>query len=91
MSTKTQMTREEAVVAVGEVAVAKVDAANCDFTNRVQCDGDSRVEFSASVKCEDACGEEVTLTAYYYVDQDVLDTVETLDQIDWVIDGYSIC
>lgn len=90
MSTKSKYTREEVVARLGEEAVAKVDAATCGFTNRVQCDGDTRAEFSASVNCIDTDGEEVILAAYYYVEQEKLDSVETLDQIDWVIDGYNV-
>ena len=56
MSTKGEMNREQAVAMVGEVAVDKVERENCDFTNRVQCDGDTRTEFAASVRCEDRPG-----------------------------------
>lgn len=45
MSTKGEMNREQAVAMVGEVAVDKVERENCDFTNRVQCDGDTCTEF----------------------------------------------
>lgn len=90
MSTKGEMTREQAVAMVGEVAVDKVDRENCDFTNRVQCDGDTRTEFSASVRCEDREGNEVTLVAYYYQEQADVDAVENLDELNWGIHGYEV-
>jgi hypothetical protein len=90
MSSKGNLTREQAVAIVGEAAVAKVDGENCDFTSRVQCDGDTRTEFSASVRCEDKDGTKCTLVAYYYQEQDAVDAVESLDQLDWGIEGYEV-
>ena len=90
MSNKGNLSREQAVAIVGEAAVAKVDAEGCDFTNRTQCDGDTRTEFSASGRCEDKNGEDCTLTAYYYQEQADLDAVEGLDQLDWVVEGYEV-
>lgn len=90
MSTKGEMNREQAVAMVGEVAVDKVERENCDFTNRVQTDGDSRTEFSASVRCEDKDGNEVTLVAYYYQEQADVDAVENLDELNWEIAGYEV-
>ena len=90
MSTKGNLSREQAVAIVGEHAVARVDAANCDFTNRVQCDGDSRVEFAARVRCEDKDGNQCTLVAYYYQEQAAVDAVEQLDQLDWSVEGYEV-
>jgi hypothetical protein len=75
---------------VGEDAVAKVDATNCDFTNRVQCDGDTRTEFAAAVRCKDKDGTDCTLVAYYYQEQEAVDAVEELDQLDWEIEGYEV-
>lgn len=90
MSTKGEMTREQAVAMVGEVAVDKVERENCDFTNRVQCDGDTRTEFAASVRCEDREGNKVTLVAYYYQEQADVDAVENLDELNWEIAGYEV-
>ena len=83
-------TREMAVEIVGEGAVEKVERENCDFTNRVQCDGDSDVEFSASVRCADKNDDSVTLVAYYYQDRAAVDAVKSLDQLDWEIHGFEI-
>ena len=52
MSTKGEMNREQAVAMVGEVAVDKVERENCDFTNRVQCDGDCGGSRRRPVGCE---------------------------------------
>jgi hypothetical protein len=83
MSTKGNLTREQAVAEVGEQAVAEVDSVNCDFTNRVMDGG--LVEFSASVNVGDD-----TLTAYYYQAQADVDAAEELDQLDWIIEGYEV-
>ena len=90
MSTKGEMNREQAVAMVGEVAVDKVERENCDFTNHVQCDGDTRTEFAASVRCEDREGNDVTLVAYYYQEQADVDAVENLDELNWEISGYEV-
>lgn len=90
MSTKGNLTREQAISAVGTAAVDKVDRENCDFTNRLQTDGDDRVEFSASVFCEDVDGYECSLRAYYYQDADDLVGVEDLSDLEWDISGYEI-
>ncbi len=90
MSTKGEMTREQAVAAVGEDAVNNVERENCDFTNRVQCDGDTRVEFAASVRCEDTEGNAVTLLAYYYQEQADVNAVDSPDELKWEIEGYEV-
>lgn len=90
MSTKGEMTREQAVAAVGEDAVNNVERENCDFTNRVQCDGDTRVEFAASVRCDDTEGNAVTLRAYYYQEQADVNAVDSLDELEWEIEGYDV-
>lgn len=91
---KGNLTREQAIDLVGEAAVTKVDAENCDFTNRVgyngSVQGDAEVEFSASSSCEDKDGSEVTLLAYYYQDAGDVDSAEGLDGLDWEIEGYEI-
>jgi hypothetical protein len=76
---------------VGEQAVYKVDGENCQPTGRLMADNDDRVEFAASVRCEDADGEDVTLTAYYYPTQDELDDAgDDLSNVRWEIVGYEI-
>lgn len=86
---KGNLTREQAIEIVGVDAVNAVDAKNCDYTNRVQTDGDSDIEFSAGVAATSVdC--DVTLLAYYYQDQSALDAVDELDQLDWEIEGYEV-
>ncbi|HBG07680.1 MAG: hypothetical protein A2075_09150 [Geobacteraceae bacterium GWC2_58_44] len=87
---KGNLTREQAVAVVGEAAVAKVEADNCDYTSRVQTDGDTGVEFSASVKCTDKDGDDCVLVAYYYQEPEDLDGCEDLGNLDWTIEGYEI-
>lgn len=83
MSTKGNLTREQAVTQVGEQAVTQVERENCDFTNRVMDNG--WVEFSASV----TVGGE-TLVAYYYQTQEAIDAAGELDQLDWKIEGFEV-
>lgn len=91
MSTKSNLTREQAVAQVGETAVIYAESANCEPTGRLQTDGDDRVEFSASVRCEDASGDDVVLTVYYYPTQEQLDIAgDDLGNVKWVIDGYEV-
>ena len=87
---KGNLTRAQAIERVGASAVDTVDAENCDFTNRVQTDGDTGVEFSASVIATDLDGEECSLMAYYYQAEEDLDGVEDLGSLDWEIEGYEI-
>lgn len=85
------MTREQAVAAVGEQAVAAVEAENCDFTGALMDECDPCVEFAASVGCEDKDGNRVTLSAYYYPTQAELDDVgDDLSNIDWQIVRYEV-
>ena len=91
MSSKGNLTREQAIEQVGAEAVAKVEAENCDFTNRVQTDGDTRVEFSATVSATDKDGDAVRLVAYYYQEPEALEAAgDDLSNCDWVINGYEI-
>jgi len=88
---KGQLTREQAVAVVGEDAVRKVEAENCDFTGRLMPHGfEDTVEFSASVRSTDRDGEDVVLRAYYYQDAASVDEAEELGQLDWTIHGYEI-
>lgn len=90
MSTKDTLSREQVIDMVGEAAVKAVEKENCDFTGRLQCDGDTRVEFAASVSATNNDGDEVTLIAYYYQEQESIDAVEALDQLDWEIEGFDV-
>lgn len=88
---KGNLTREQAVAIVGEATVAKAEADNCDFTNRVQTDGDTDVEFSASARNDK--GDIVIV--YYYQTQEALDGpdgegIEDLGSLDWTIAGYEV-
>ena len=44
------------------------------------------------MRCEDAEGNDVTLIAYYYIEQSELDANEdnSLDVFDWKIEGYDV-
>lgn len=91
MSTKGNMTREQAIALVGEQAVLSAESKNCEPTGRLQCDGDDRVEFNSSVNCEDADGNDAVVTAYYYVTQEDLDNAgDDLSSIEWAIAGYEV-
>jgi hypothetical protein len=83
-----KLTRDQAIVEASKEVVEALDRENCDFSGRVQTDGDQSVEFTASINYTDAEGERRTLVAYYYQMQDALDKVEELDQLDWEIEGY---
>ena len=85
---KGDLTRSEAITLVGIEAVNQVEAENCDFTNRVQTDGDRYVEFSASVDCADKDGDAI-LIAYYYQDESDL-VIDDLGLLDWEIAGFEI-
>lgn len=86
---KGELTREQAIELAGIEIVNKLDYENCDYTNRVQTDGDTDVEFSASIRFIDQEGTQRTLTAYYYQNQGTLDETD-FDNLDWEINGYAI-
>lgn len=95
---KGNLTREQAVSALGEKLVDAVERKNCEPTNRVgyngACHGDDLCEWAASVVGEDADGYEVVLTAYYYTtneqDQIMADNSGDGSYIDWEIEGFEI-
>ena len=87
---KGKLTRAEAIKIAGFDAVNRLDGENCDFSNRVQTDGDTAVEFEASVEFVDEDGTECCLIAYYYQEQDDLAGVEDLSLLDWDIEGYEV-
>jgi hypothetical protein len=87
---KGNLNRAEAVAMVGEKAVAQVEAENCEMTGRVQTDGDSRVEFSASVECVDQHGDKATLVAYYYQEDEAVNNTDDLSTLFWDVEGYEV-
>jgi hypothetical protein len=90
MSTKGTYTRATLIHNVGLAAVEQLERMDFDFTNRVQHDGDSRVEFAASMRCLDIEGSPVEITAYYYQEADALDDAANFPDLDWTIHGYDI-
>lgn len=89
---KGNLSREQVIKLVGKSLVNKLDNENCDYTNRVQTDGDEAVEFSASVTFTPLDGIQRTLIAYYYQDPEDLDEIEDgdLGVLNWEIEGYEI-
>jgi hypothetical protein len=90
-----KLTRQQAVAIVGEAAVAKAEAANCEPTGGVgyngACQGDDEIEWSAGVSATDRDGIECTVMVYYYTSQDAIDSAgDDLSNVDWVIDGYVV-
>jgi len=85
-----KLSREEAIAIVGKEAVENVEKENCQFTNRVQTDGDTAVEFMASVPAVDREGTPCTLEAYYYQDEEIVNNTEDLSSLEWEIEGYEI-
>lgn len=91
MSTKGNLTREQAVAISTEATVRRLEAAECDFTNRLMDDNDDRVEFSAHISFVDDDGQVSTMLAYYYPTQKELDDAgDDLGSVDWVIEGYEV-
>lgn len=95
MSTKGNLTREQAVAIVGEAAVAKAESANCEPTNRVgyngAIQGDDLIEWAGSAAAEDKDGAACTVTAYYYTSQEEIDAAgDDLSNVDWTIAGYEV-
>jgi hypothetical protein len=92
---KGNLTRAEAVAIVGEAAVARAEAANCEPTNRVgyngSIQGEDLIEWSGSASAEDTDGTACTVTAYYYTTQDEIDAAgDDLSNVDWNIAGYEV-
>ena len=83
---KGDLTRLQAIEKIGIDAVEAVDRENCDFTGRVQTDGDEGIEFSSSIEVD---GD--ILIAYFYQTQDDLDAAgDDLSNCNWEIAGYEI-
>ena len=87
---KGNLNRDQIIEIVGLKLVEKVERENCDFTNRVQTDGDNAVEFSASAKFIDSEGTSRVLIAYYYQDVEAVKEVEDMGNLNWEIEGYEI-
>lgn len=92
---KGNLTRAEAVAIVGEEAVDKAEAANCEPTNRVgyngAIQGDELIEWSGSASAEDKNGIACTVTAYYYTTQEEVDAAgDDLSNVAWEIAGYEV-
>ena len=91
MSTKGNLSRDEAIAQVGLNAIELVESENCEPTNRHQTDGDDSVEFMSTVTAMNKYGDLVELRAYYYLTPKDLDSAtDNYDHIDWVIHGYEI-
>ena len=87
---KGNLSRDQVIELVGLDAVESVENENCDYTNRVQTDGDDSVEFSAIINCVDSDGTSCKLIAYYYQDQNDIDNTDDLSSLNWEINGYEI-
>ena len=92
------LSREQAVELVGNMAADAVERENCEPTNRVgyngSCQGDDLCEWSAAVTCADREGDRCALVAYYYTTNEQDDSMAAQDgdgsAIDWQIDGYEV-
>ena len=86
-----KLTREQITNMIGSAEVDRLDHENCDFTSRLQTDGDESVEFAASIHTKDTDGNVITVIVYYYQpDQETVDAAEDLGNLDWEIEGYEI-
>lgn len=96
MSTKGNLTREEAVAIIGEEAVAAAERENCEPTGRVgyngACQGDELIEWSACEAGVDRDGNECHVLVYYYTTRaDEEAAIESgWDAASWKIAGYEI-
>lgn len=96
MSTKGNLTREEAVAIIGEEAVAAAERENCEPTGRVgyngKCQGDDLIEWSSSAAGLDRDGNECSVRVYLYTNRAEEDAAEEFgwDAIRWRIAGYEI-
>lgn len=94
MSSTERMTREQAIALVGIDAVDRVDAVNCEPTNRVLDAGDDSAEWAASVHLpDDEDGFARRLVAVYYTTPEQDATMGATGDgasIDWVVDHYEV-
>ena len=92
------MNREEAIKVAGIEAVEAVEAMNCEPINMAGhngiCQGDADRAWSSEVYFLDADGDEQTLRAYYYLDNEEEDRLAKFEwdgsYIDWVIAEYEV-
>lgn len=86
-----ELNRDGATAIAGKEIVDSLDNVDCDYTNRLQTDGDTSVEFSASISFYDNEFDcHCRLVAYYYQDEKDLDDCSELDTLDWGIHGYEV-
>ena len=84
-----KLTREQAITEVGQKFVAQVEAASCDFSNRVPNDG--TVEFIATIKAgKDEDGFNRTISAYYFQDAEIVDRCEDISDLNWKVEYYTV-
>lgn len=85
-----KMTREEAISYAGIDAVKAVEAAECDFTNRVTegTEWQDWDEFAASVDLHNEDNEH--LIAYYYQKKEDVSATDDLSSLTWVVDHFSL-
>jgi len=84
----TQLTRDQAVAIAGEAALSRAEGANCDYTGT--CRNDGLTEFAAHAQGLDQDGVAITVSVYYYQDEQAAKDAESLDSLDWEIDHYRI-
>jgi len=90
MSTKGNLSREQAVAIVGEAAVLAAERDNAEHTNRLMPDNDPRVEFVGAAKATDRDGIPCTARVYYYQEASSLAECDDLGALDWAIEGYEV-
>ena len=82
------ITAEELVLLLGKDVLDRLEAENCDYTNRVSADLDcnNEVEFSATISVAEVPEwGDVSVTAYYYQDKDEAAETDDLGSLDWEI------
>lgn len=84
-----KLTRDQAITEVGQKFVEQVEAASCDYSNRVTNDG--TVEFIATIKAgKDEDGFGRTISAYYFQDEDIVDGCEDIGDLNWEVEFYTV-
>ena len=98
MSTKGNLSREEAVTIIGERAVEAAESENCEPTGRVgyngATQGDELCEWSASAPGEDEDGAQCSVIVYYYTtnehEREMAESDGDGSVVEWEIEGYEI-
>ena len=83
------MSREEAVVLLGEHLIKEVESLNCDFTNRVT-DGtewNGFTEFMSSLKLGN---NNYHINAYYYQKNEDVENTEDLSSLKWEVQKFEL-